>query len=58
MFDRGQLCAPVKEAYLNNIKLVMYGENAELEYGEIVPLKIAVECHGINMKKYILYTIK
>jgi len=33
MFDRGQMCAPIKEAYLNNIKLVMYGENGELEYG-------------------------
>jgi len=33
MFDRGQMSAPIKEAYLNDIKLVMYGENGELEYG-------------------------
>ena len=33
MFDRGQMCAPIKEACINNIRLVMYGENGELEYG-------------------------
>jgi N-acetyl sugar amidotransferase len=33
MFDRGQMCAPIKEAHINDIKLVMYGENGELEYG-------------------------
>lgn len=33
MFDRGQMSAPIKEAYLHDIKLVMYGENGELEYG-------------------------
>jgi len=33
MFDRGQMCAPVHEALISNIKLVMYGENADAEYG-------------------------
>ena len=33
IFDRGQMGGPVKEAYLNDIKLIMYGENGELEYG-------------------------
>ncbi len=49
MFDRGQVCAPVKEAYLNNIKLVMYGENAELEYGGDSSLE---NCRGMPWDKY------
>jgi N-acetyl sugar amidotransferase len=33
IFDRGQMCGPVNEALNHNVKLVMYGENGELEYG-------------------------
>ncbi len=33
IFDRGQLQTPIQEAYNNDIKLIMYGENGELEYG-------------------------
>jgi len=32
-FGRGQMAAPIREALQNNVKLVMYGENAEIEYG-------------------------
>ena len=32
-FDRGVLSGPINEAYNNNIKLVFYGENGEVEYG-------------------------
>lgn len=33
IFDRGQYTAPIREALNNKVKLVMYGENAEVEYG-------------------------
>jgi len=33
IFDRGQMSGPINEALNNNVKLVMYGENGELEYG-------------------------
>jgi N-acetyl sugar amidotransferase len=33
IFDHGQMSGPVQEALRNNVKLVMYGENGELEYG-------------------------
>ena len=32
-FDRGIFAGPITEAYNNNIKLVFYGENGEVEYG-------------------------
>ena len=32
-FDRGVFSGPIREAYNNNIKLVFYGENGEVEYG-------------------------
>ncbi len=32
-FDRGVLSAPIREAFNNNIKLVFYAENGEVEYG-------------------------
>ena len=33
IFDRGQMNGPINEALNNKVKLVMYGENGELEYG-------------------------
>jgi N-acetyl sugar amidotransferase len=33
IFDRGQMSAPFRAAVQYNIKLVMYGENGEAEYG-------------------------
>ncbi len=33
IFDRGQYTAPIREALNNQVELVMYGENAEAEYG-------------------------
>jgi len=30
---RGQMTAPIREALINNVKLIMYGENGEIEYG-------------------------
>lgn len=33
IFDHGQMSGPVQEALRNDVKLVMYGENGELEYG-------------------------
>ncbi|MDA9662813.1 N-acetyl sugar amidotransferase [Candidatus Pelagibacter sp.] len=32
-FDRGMFSGPITEAYNNDIKLVFYGENGEVEYG-------------------------
>lgn len=33
IFDRGQMSAPFREAVHHGVKLVMYGENGEAEYG-------------------------
>lgn len=33
IFDRGQMSGPINEAAKQDIKLIMYGENGELEYG-------------------------
>tara|TARA_B100000795_G_scaffold270066_1_gene262427 strand:+ start:8873 stop:10078 length:1206 start_codon:yes stop_codon:yes gene_type:complete len=33
IFDHGQMSGPVQEALRHGVKLVMYGENGELEYG-------------------------
>ena len=39
-FGRGQVCYPFHVANELNIKLVMYGENGELEYGGSLKIKI------------------
>lgn len=44
IFDRGQMSGPIRVAYQHNIKLVMYGENGEVEYGGDPTLE---ECPGM-----------
>jgi len=49
MFDRGQMCSPIREALNNNVKLVFYGENADAEYGGDHKL---INMRGMPWNKY------
>ena len=49
IFDRGQMSGPIRIAYQYGIRLVMYGENGEIEYGGDPRLE---DCPGMPWSDY------